>query len=530
MNLSLAKKTLTRVAFLQLLSTPVMGEYQKANLSEFLKDFYNNPVKVMNQTPYKLKDEGAVTPLTLNPREIENNWFLHDKDQVRGNICFFDEKQGKKVCANDLNGRVAIGWNDSAESLTDLGSKNIRTLKTMDAKNLKSATLSVRPWSDDYWAIKNGVLAYRYADEGRTWGDWKEVTDYVRNRPANILIESGLVDVLSPAEKYDLLVGDKNYSLTKSMLDEGKTYYDRSGEVEDWMGICHGWSPASFMLPRPKAVAKVLAADGETLIPFFPADIKALGSLLWAKQSPGSRFSGGRCNEKEPKTDSVNGRIVDQNCFDTNPGTWHKAIVNQVGVADRSFVMDATFDYEVWNQPVYSYSYSYFNPQTFDRAESYKDAAVKVQDFKKDKFKEYRSSEAKYIVGVEMVVKYIAETRPSHRSYDKEYLDRVVTVSYRYDLELNSRGSIIGGEWYSNKHPDFLWVPNKGARALTSLDRQIDDLIKNQNRTDLSWKFGEAVPVSWRKNLIYNSRQGIPMGLVVEGLIERANSAETSEE
>ncbi len=508
-------------------NTHAKQEYQNVELTQFLESFHQNPVKVMNQAPFKIKAAGAITPLSrpsIPEHEIENNWFLHEKDQIRKKICFFDEELKKEICATDLAGRAASRYNDDANTLTDLQSKNITTLKTMDKRELQRASLTTQPWSDDYWSISNGVLAYRYADPDKTYGeDWKEVTDYVRERESDLMIESGLVSLLSPAEKYDLLVGDKNYTLTQTMLNEGKTYYDRDGKVESWMGICHGWAPAAFMLPRPTKVVTVVAADGVTKIPFYPSDIKALGSLLWAKNSPYTRFSGGRCNAKDPKTDSENGRIIDQDCFDTNPGTWHKVVVNQIGVSDRSFVIDATFDYEVWNQPVQSYSYEYFNPQTFKRFNNFEDAQVKVEDFTKDKFKSYRSEEAKYIVGVEMRLNYVAETRPSHRSSDASFNDYVTTVIYRYDLELSGSSKIIGGEWYSNKHPDFLWTPLPDARSLTDLDKNIENLIQNQDRKDLIWKKGEAIPSQWSQNLKFYSRKGIPLGLVVEGLIERSN-------
>ena len=52
--------------------------------------------------------------------------------------------------------------------------------------------------------------------------------------------------LLSPAEKYDLLVGDANYGLTKQMWNAGKGYHDRYGSVESWMGYCHGWAPAAY--------------------------------------------------------------------------------------------------------------------------------------------------------------------------------------------------------------------------------------------------------------------------------------------
>ena len=58
------------------------------------------------------------------------------------------------------------------------------------------------------------------------------------------------VGLLSPSEKYDLLVGDKNFTLTKAMWNEGLGYYNRNGSVERWMGICHGWAIAAYMYPR----------------------------------------------------------------------------------------------------------------------------------------------------------------------------------------------------------------------------------------------------------------------------------------
>jgi hypothetical protein len=333
-----------------------------------------------------------------------------------------------------------------------------------------------------------------------------------------------MISVLSPAEKYDLLVGDENFTLTNNMINEGRYYYENSGKVESWMGICHGWAPAAYMMDRPTSLVTVKSVNGLE-IPFYPDDIKALGSLLWANVQTYTKFSGGRCNTKDPKKDRVTGRIQDQECFDTNPGTWHKSVVNQIGISDRSFIIDATYDYEVWNQPVYSYSYKYFNPQNYETSRrSYKDVAIGIDSFSKDKFKSYRNPKTKKIVGVEMRVEYIAETTPAQRSYDNDSYDYVTTVTYRYDLELDGRGKIIGGEWYSNKHPDFLWTPPKNTRALTSLDEQIENAIKS-GRTDLEWKGDVNLPAIWASNSPRTSKEGEPLGLIVEGLIKRSRAA-----
>lgn len=505
-------------------ATLLAAEYQAKDLETFLKEFHSNPKKVMEQTPVKEGTSASQRAQVIPQTAVQGNKFIEAKDQLRSQICKLVE--GVEVCADQLSGRAGIQRNDKAEDLVDLGYKALKKLSEMDEKELQSGELSVRPWSDDYWAIYKGVLSHRYADPNKKdVDDWKVNTDYVLDNKSDLYIESGMINLLSPSEKYDLLVGDKNESLTKAMIEEGRYYYEDQGKVESWMGICHGWAPAAFMLERPTSVVNVVAADGETVIPFYPSDIKALGSLLWAEVQVYNNFSGGRCNSKDPNRDEESGRITDQECFDTNPGTWHKAVVNQIGLSDRSFVIDATYDYEVWNQPVYGYSYRYFNPETYESSyDDYSVVAVDVKDFKSDKFKKFRDKKAKKIVGVEMRLQYIAETHPSHREYDNKNYDYVTTVTYRYDLELDSNGNIIGGEWYSNKHPDFLWVPPKDTRALTRLDQSIEQAISS-GRTDLEWKKGEPIPSVWKSYIPSYSNQGQPLGLIVEGLIERSREA-----
>ncbi len=471
--------------------------HQDADLAEFLNNFHQNPAEVMEQIPSKVIPANANMPFQNADSAVQA------KDETRQQMI-------------QLAGRAGIRSSDLTENLVDLGYKHIKNLGKMDEKELQSAKLSVSPWSDDYWAIAKGVLGARYEDpNNKKTFDWQQNENYVLENPVSAYLAEGLQDYLSPSEKYDLLVGDKEFSLTKAMWAEGKPYYDQYGKVETWMGICHGWAPAAYMLDRPEKAIKVMAADGETEITFFPSDIKSLGSLLWAKASTPSKFVGGRCNDKDPERDQESGRITSQKCFDTNPGTWHKSVVNQIGVSDRSFVMDATFDYEVWNQPVFDYSYKYFNVETFDTASNYKEAQIKIEDFKKDKFKKYRSNNAKYIVGVEMNVGYIAETQPSHRTFDNASYDYVSRVTYRYDLELDAEGNIIGGEWYSNKHPDFLWTPPVGTKAKSWVETQYPQYINDYDADGLvSEQLKYVAP--------YASKSGQPLAEVLEGLIEKA--------
>lgn len=495
-------------------------EYQSKDLKEFLSQFKSNPNKVLNQLPPK---ENLTDVTFFLPTDVKNKEFVRAKDELRQNFC--KVKDGVSLCLNIPAGRAAIESSDRAEDLTDNGDNLVNDLDTMDEKRMHQQTLKKHPWSDNYWPIYAGILGNRYADEDKKdSADWKEQKNFVEEFPVSYYLEKNLTDLLSPSEKYDLLVGDKKLSLTKRMWQEGQSYYDNSGKVEYWMGICHGWAPASYMLDRPQNKISVVASDGKTVVNFFPSDIKALASLLWANAGVSNRFIGSRCNAKEPKKDDI-GRITDSECFDTNPGTWHMAIVNQIGFSKRSFVMDATYDYEVWNQPVLGYEYTYFNPQTEMTSESWKEVALDLKDYTSDKFSKYRAPKTDKIVGVQMKVTYVVETAPDHSESNSDEMDASNTVYYRYDLELDKAGKIIGGEWYSNAHPDFLWTPAPDAKARSYGDR-FTRLQKwktyRHGRGDNKGAF-VSVPVSWQKAAAQSSKNGLPLGKIVEGLIERAN-------
>ena len=226
---------------------------------------------------------------------------------------------------------------------------------------------SVQPWSGDYWPIAKGVLGARSFDSvfGQL-GSWLKRFEFIKSHSASAIIERDGqegIPKLSPSEKYDLIIGDDRHRLTASMWNQGKEYHDSTGKVEEWMGICHGWAPAAIAEPRPKKAIDVNSYDQKYNIHLTPAEVKGLVSFNWATNRFNAVMLGTRCDKKDPARDE-NGRLTDPECFDINPATWHIVVVNKLGLNKEAFVMDAAFDYEVWNQPVLEYSYSYFNPKT----------------------------------------------------------------------------------------------------------------------------------------------------------------------
>ncbi|MEZ4384528.1 MAG: hypothetical protein R3A79_24580 [Nannocystaceae bacterium] len=487
-------------------------------INQLLERFASDPAAALDALPPKLDAAGqAVHRAAFSRDDVASGRHIDGRDELRRGHAAVED--GVIIRLEDiLPGRAPFELSDRAESLVDR--LTYTDLATMDEANLRAAELRESPWSDDYWAICRGILGARYADRDfPADGGWQRCRSYVQGRPAAAIVAGGAaseLDRLAPAEKYDLLVGDAAGTLTRAMWAQGEAYFARYGKVETWMGICHGWAPAAYMLGRPRKVVTALAADGRTQLRFYPSDIKGLASLLWANASTVSRFVGGRCNDKNPGRDRV-GRVVSTKCFDTNPGTWHMAVVNQIGHMRRSLIIDATFDYEVWNQPVFAYAYSYFNPQTLRFSPTLHGATVPYAAFTRDWFRSYRSPKVRAVAGIAMDLRYVVETKPTHSAEDSPADDAIHTVRYLYDVELDAAGEIIGGEWYTNRHPDFLWTPPPGARAKTAADAFAREI----------WSKGQPLPPSWRQAALRaaGSTSGpAPLAKIVEGLIERANA------
>lgn len=487
-----------------------MPESFEENINSYLQSFQQNPVELMNRQPLKYdartEQEGHAQTL-FDEESITDKDYVTARDSIRDRVYRMEEIS---------TGRAPYRANDRAEDLVD--EFMYSGLEIMEQNALMNAELDVSPWSDDYWPIYKGILGNRYADPGFPGErDWKRNFDYVQQRPASEILGSGdtaAIDTLSPSEKFDAIISDDDETLTRRMWSQGKYYYEANGTVASWMGICHGWAPATYMLPRPSGTTTVPTSNGIN-ITFYPSDIKALTSLLWAEARTPTRFIGGRCNDKDPDIDPNTGRVISERCFDTNPGSWHLSIVNQIGASRRSFVMDATYDYEVWNQPIRAYTYRYFNPQLMRYKDSLSEAKVRMSEFNNDPFHDYRSNAAAGVVGIAMRVAYIVETRPNHNVEDDDRHDKIQTVTYYYDLELDQAGKIIGGEWYTNKHPDFLWTPPPNGRAQTSFDHLASG----------EWQINQPLPANWQSAARQAAQtDGAPLAMVVEQLIQFANA------
>jgi hypothetical protein len=85
-------------------------------------------------------------------------------------------------------------------------------------------------------------------------------------------------------------------------------------------------------------------------------------------------------------------------------------------------------------------------------------------------YKENRNPDTAYIVGVSMNIKYIDWELPKKHETNTPADDTIVDYKFLYDLEINSAGKIIGGQWrvskkggqrlfkQSTNQPDYFWL------------------------------------------------------------------------
>ena len=86
-------------------------------------------------------------------------------------------------------------------------------------------------------------------------------------------------------------------------------------------------------------------------------------------------------------------------------------------------------------------------------------------------------------------------------------------IYLRYDLELDENFEIIGGEWYTSAHPDFLWTPDQDAVAENYYDRYAA-------RFSADWTWDKGLDKAVEDVAAQASRIGTPLNIVVDQLFK----------
>lgn len=312
-------------------------------------------------------------------------------------------------------------WNPANDPLRILPENFERDFKDLPS----TAKISKRPWSDSYWPTYAGGLAYRWNDGDSsieaafTYRPYK--LSQLRRMTAQQLAK------LSPAEKFDILVGDYTFPLLNS--ERGRTSPDAPG----WEGLCHGWASASINFQEPKALVAT-NPDGIE-VPFGAADVKALLALYIGNYSTSrTYFVAERCNYDFTENPGAKKR---PECRDANAGMFHLVLANKLGLEKKGFIADLNREQQVWNQPIVA-----FDSEVLGERQGASPGAAPGT---------VKEITLKTIIG------YTAEIMP-------EWDAGIVNESqreYNYQLELDSEGKILGGAWLEETRPDFLWLQEK---------------------------------------------------------------------
>jgi hypothetical protein len=316
---------------------------------------------------------------------------------------------------------VDEGWQGfSSPEIMSSGFTNQFSALPLEGK-IKAGT---KGWSSTYWPSNKGGIANRWNSP------LKETFDYVSpSQDVAARMSLDQLKQLSPAEKFDLLLGQYDYSFKRQV------YSSASRLAKDWAGICHGWAPAAMLHNEP--TPKTLVNPDGIAIPFGSADIKGLLSYYYA------------FNTGEQDTNQVGLRCYFggwlggvKGCDeDLNAGAFHIIISNMLGLRQEGFLVDVDRFSEIWNQPAYGFKTRVIQANLPVRSGAAKSAVQEIL--------------------VETEFFYVDESDPTWNVVHGTPDQLISKLDLEYRLELDINGNIVGGEWESRYRPDFLWNKKK---------------------------------------------------------------------
>jgi hypothetical protein len=369
-------------------------------------------------------------------------------------ITLFSGCQGQ----NDSN------LNEAFDSFNDPGLMQINYVTTTFGYKNNLSELSTdgkmpqELWSGDYWPTFAGGITHR-------WNSSQPYSPDAYGYDLKNYGEAGFptdLKILSPAEKIDLFLGtDVNSGSSMTSIERqrtevmrtvpGSSIYDPNFKIADWQGLCHAWAPATALYVEPGPVT-VQSANGVD-VDFGASDIKALLTYFLHSTDGRSSYLGRRCNvnfkEKEEKLAAGDITRAEYEavknlpqCRDTNAGSFHIVLANQISRYGESFIIDATRDQQVWNQAVYSYTSDIGVPTTSAIPSNAAPGTVSI-------------------VNVKTNVQYVTEVPQNWSGNTAGTSASLQDFQLEYTLELDSSGKIVGGEWITEQRPDFIWKQAK---------------------------------------------------------------------
>ncbi|MBF0365788.1 MAG: hypothetical protein HQK50_09460, partial [Oligoflexia bacterium] len=318
------------------------------------------------------------------------------------------------------------------------------------------------PWADSFWATYQGGIANRY-QYGNINGVVPSKAELQQNSLKKLqTLPTEELQKLSPAEKYDIYCCNYNYPLTNSEIKRTYATHQHPTEQNKWTGLCHGWAPASIHFQEPDCTT--LSNKDGIQVPFNSTDVKALLDYFQGQGCKENTCTvGARCKD-DPK------HIRNWDAYlDVNPGTMHVVLTNLLGRGKQALAFDKDPAKEVWNQPLYGYSFQVLSE---DNNPTYK----------------HRARGTAKEVSVRLNLKWVDDLDEDEIGGDHPYANTervkkyLLNTDYEYILELDAKGNILGGRWIGksiNDHPDFIWLKQKGVFSKSSFWKPLETIYES---------------------------------------------------
>ncbi len=316
-----------------------------------------------------------------------------------------------------------------------------------------------------------------------------DVDVMIDGKKVTIPFGTGDVKALLTANYADL----DGWSAASAKLNKFKRIFDKSVAPKVEIRYVGQMCTKTFTYPITKMVGGVevmtdygdtedkLDTDLESLAQTYQQDVlrlygnKSSGSLTIQQQN---RLA----SVKDPNFVS-NARMNSQDpaCSDTNAGSFHIVMANQLGIMKEGFLMDKTRDQEVWNQPIYKFDSRVVGEESPNSKSAPGTAKMVEMDTNL-----YYADDTDYgwtfwnpsLSGIFGLKDYFTSFMDEYNKYQdmliregdldtrKEYPEHVLAhAHYRYKLELNRSNEIIGGQWITLDRPDDLYFVKKAGFA-----------------------------------------------------------------
>ncbi len=224
---------------------------------------------------------------------------------------------------------------------------------------------------------------------------------------------------LSPAEKFDLYLGNANWNFSKTVKRDQALL--REVDLKEQIAF----SELVLSFKNPSSI--VLEGKSNLKIPFSSSDISALlFSAILLGENTKERIVGQPCKVLFVKETDA------EKCEGINAGAFHVLLTNFIGLRDQGLFADLKRDKNMEIRPIIGFVSNFKNIE--DASSSKKELLVTTFI----KFLRPRTPQWSF------------EPTNSSRGYE----------SYSYTLELDNDNNIIGGKWISFNRPDFIVLKN----------------------------------------------------------------------